>query len=640
MNTRFKRILKELMAIDGLVTGSHLAGVSNVSSRTVREDVKQLNECLEGHGAVIRAVRGRGYTLEVGDDAAFRTFLQELLEVSTDMPVVPEQRVGYLIRCFLQTDGYLKIQDLADEIHVSFSTLQNDLKDVKDILSRYHLHLVKKPNYGLKVEGEEVNVRFCLAEYVIDRTTPVRRQIQTLPDLHDEERLALIWTVVEKYVDRHGLQMSDIAMNNLVIHIAIACKRMMSGNLISAITLQMEEILKEKEYIIAGKMVEELNEELGVCFPQVEIAYIALHLLGTRLVTEQRLEVEYLQDAKGEGYAVLVDEILRAVEQEWKIRLTEDEELRAALLIHLKPAINRFRYGMNIRNPLLDDIKKNYPVAFEAGVVAGRIIDENMEVQIDENEIGYLALHLGAAMERQNLAGSGPKRVIIVCASGAGSARMIKYKLQSKFRHEMDVVATTEYYHLKNHNLDEIDFIISSIPLEEDLPIPVIHVRTILSGEDYTRIQSHLDLQPHSHQTYLRRDCLWINEQYSTKEDVLSGLTDKLVKKGLVDPTFFDSVMQREEIASTSFGPLLAVPHPISPQWNETFLAICSLEKPVLWNGEPVQLVCVLNVKKESTEDLQMVYAFLTDLVENQELVQRCLKSQSVSELWQILTGV
>ena len=42
---------------------------------------------------------------------------------------------------------------------------------------------------------------------------------------------------------------------------------------------------------------------------------------------------------------------------------------------------------------------------------------------------------------------------------------MIKYRLQSKFRHEMDVVATTEYYHLKNHNLDEIDFIISSIPL-------------------------------------------------------------------------------------------------------------------------------------------------------------------------------
>ena len=48
-----------------------------------------------------------------------------------------------------QTEGYLKIQVLADEIHVSFSTLQNDLKDVKDILSRYDLQLVKKPNYGL-----------------------------------------------------------------------------------------------------------------------------------------------------------------------------------------------------------------------------------------------------------------------------------------------------------------------------------------------------------------------------------------------------------------------------------------------------------------------------------------------------------
>ena len=68
----------------------------------------------------------------------------------------------------------------------------------------------------------------------------------------------------------------------------------------------------------------------------------------------------------------------------------------------LKPAINRFRYGMNLRNPMLDSIKANYPVAFEAGVIAGMVLKEEMGLEIHENEIGYLALHIGAAMERRN----------------------------------------------------------------------------------------------------------------------------------------------------------------------------------------------------------------------------------------------
>ncbi|WP_370295884.1 transcription antiterminator [Rossellomorea marisflavi] len=641
MNARFKRILKELMSVDGIVTSNHLAGVSQVSSRTVREDVKQLNDQLHAQGAVITAIRGQGYALEVSDETRFMAFLQQLVELSAGQPVSPEERIGYLVKRFLQSGSYLKIQDLADEIHVSPSTLQNDLKEVKDIFSRYDLSLAKKPNYGLKVAGEEVNVRFCLAEYAIDRHTPVRRQIQPLPDLQDENRLATIWKVVEKYVDIHDLQMSDIAMNNLVIHIEIAHKRMASGNIISELTLEMDEILSQREYEIAEKMVEELNAALDISFPQVEVAYIALHLLGTRLVVEQHLEAEDLIDAKGRTYVQLVNGILKTIERELKIQLCEDEELRMALLIHLRPAINRLRYGMNIRNPLLDDIKKNYPMAFEAGVIAGMVIEDRMDVQIDENEIGYLALHLGAAIERGNVAGSGPKRVIIVCASGVGSARMIKYKLQSKFRHEMEVVATTEYYHLKNHDLEGIDFIISSIPVEEELPIPVIHVRTILSKEDYHNIHAQLTDHPgyNASLPYLRKDCLWVNESYASRDEVLSGLTERLVMKGLVDPSFHDSMMRREEIASTSFGHLLAVPHPLSPQWDETFLAVCSLEKPVMWGGELVQLVCVLNVKKGSNEDLQHVYRFLTSLVENQELVHRCLKARSESELWTVLTS-
>ncbi|MCH1922253.1 PRD domain-containing protein, partial [Shewanella sp. A3A] len=91
--------------------------------------------------------------------------------------------------------------------------------------------------------------------------------------------------------------------------------------------------------------------------------------------------------------------------------------------LHLKPAMNRYRYGMNLRNPMLDAIKANYPVAFETAVLAGLVLEQETGLHVEENEIGYLALHFGAAMERSKLQHA-PKRCMIVCASGIGSARL------------------------------------------------------------------------------------------------------------------------------------------------------------------------------------------------------------------------
>src|SRR5699024_12559064 len=77
------------------------------------------------------------------------------------------------------------------------------------------------------------------------------------------------------------------------------------------------------------------------------------------------------------------------IEEELNLDIKHDQELIMGLGLHLKPAINRYKYGMNFRNPMLADIKKNYPLAFEAGVIAGLSIESKIGIEINENEIGY-----------------------------------------------------------------------------------------------------------------------------------------------------------------------------------------------------------------------------------------------------------
>ncbi|QDP41824.1 BglG family transcription antiterminator [Radiobacillus deserti] len=168
MNSRLTTILQELMASDTIVTSDHLARKVEVTSRTIRDDLKQLDHLLSSYGASIRSIRGKGYELEVENEHQFRKFLQETFQEKHDtesfQPNLPEERVKYLIKRLLLAEDYLKLDDLSDEIHISKSTIQNDLKSVKEILSEYGITLEKRPNYGLKIKGSEVKLRFCMSE--------------------------------------------------------------------------------------------------------------------------------------------------------------------------------------------------------------------------------------------------------------------------------------------------------------------------------------------------------------------------------------------------------------------------------------------------------------------------------------------
>ena len=72
--------------------------------------------------------------------------------------------------------------------------------------------------------------------------------------------------------------------------------------------------------------------------------------------------------------------IMKTIDQKFTLGIGDDKELKIGLGLHLKPALNRCRYGMNIRNPMLDAIKANYPLAFEAGIQAGEVIKRETDL--------------------------------------------------------------------------------------------------------------------------------------------------------------------------------------------------------------------------------------------------------------------
>lgn len=625
-------IFRELMAAETTLTSEYLAKVIQVTSRTVRNDIKELDSFLSKYGCKIVSIRGTGYELKIVNDQLFRVLLQEVFQNdrSSAIPTTHEERVMHLMKRFLLLEGYVKLEDLADELFISKSTIQNDLREVKKILDSFGIALEKRPNYGLKVQGDEVKLRFCISEYLFNR-------LETSKDtshIHfiSKEEMETIRTTILQHIKENNISLSDIGLNNIVIHIAIACKRIKDKNYVHFCPDELRELIKQKEYMVASKIIQNLEVSLEVIFPQVEIAYIAIHLLGTKMITQlNSLEPDLQNFIDKEIYQLTIN-VLEEMEKKLNLGIQDDKELILAMSLHLKPAINRFRYGMNMRNPMLDDIRTNYPIAFEAGIIASMVLKEELGIRINDDEIGYLAIHFGAAMERRKMRNQ-PKKCLVVCASGVGSACLLIYKLQSKFGSRLEIVGTIDYYKLSEQPLESIDFIISTISVSENLPIPVIKVHTFLEDGDLDRIENLLYRGSERSLNYISEDLVFLNQCFETREDVIIFLCDQLQKMGLVEENYVQSVLDREALSPTSFGNLIAIPHPISPKTNTTFWTICTLKNPIEWGEKKVQLVCLLNVQKNNSDDLQRMYKLLVKTVENFQIVQQLLKCKTYSEL-------
>lgn len=643
MENRKVKILNILSSANTPITSTQLAAVTEVSSRTIREDIKELNTDLKINGAQIEALKGKGFKITIFNELLYNQYLEQIdhsLDQISNNPDTPNERIDYLLNLFLRKSNPVKLDDLSEEIHVSRSTIQADLKTVKQLLEPYSLKLISRPNYGISLKGTELNRRFAISEFLFNqqKAGPSLLQMQHVSSIAEINELILnnMWSILLEQINRNEIVLSDVALNNLFVHIVIAYKRIKEGYSVALVEKDLSEIQTQKEYKVATKIVEQIEQTLHVTFPAIEIAYIAIHLLGTKLIGESNNSTTQYEQVIDPMIQKLIDQILLQLKKELNLSLLNDQELIMSLALHLKPAINRYKFNMNIRNPMLKDIKSHYPLAFEAGIIAALEIKKALSVEIDENEVAYIALHIGAAMEREKEKHF-LKKCYIVCASGVGSSKLIQYKVTAEFRSEIEVVGTTELYRIHEIPYDNIDFIISAVPIKDTLPVPIIEVNTILSHYDLSRIE-HFIKDVHSDPiAFIDEDHTYLNQSLKSKQEVFNFLVDKLTPIHALPADYQLLLEKREEIAPTSYGNNVAIPHPITPQTLKTFLTFCTLDQPIIWGERKVQFICLLNVEKDSQEDLQLLYDILGKIVNTPAIVAKLLQCSSYNDFISII---
>jgi mannitol operon transcriptional antiterminator len=483
------------------LTVADLADRLGVSARTVHRDLQSASEFLGPRDLTLVRRAGRGVRVE-GTNRARDRALEDLRDVAS-AALSPEERRVYLLRRLLGSDEPIKLRALASGLKVSVGTVSRDLDGVEDWLADLGLSLLRKPGYGVEVVGTEADLRQAVGRLILENLDEAallprpkssasdrppaglaeNRISDRLLGIVDEDRLRTVEILVGEAVERLPYAIADSAFVNLSIHVALMVERLLQGAKVAMGDDILQRLHNTVEYDHARVLAGAIAETFRVEVPEEEVAYITMHLRGTKLSQDDALE-RYLETSDLE-LASRTKALIHFVGEQTGVTLAGDSSLYTGLLAHVERAIHRLREGLTIYNPLLSEIKEDYPALFD-------LVDRGMkkvfvDEDIPEEEIGFVAMHFGAALDRGQ--GGFP--------AGIASARMLASRLEKAFP-QIRTIRNTSLFELGRIEAEEFDLVVSTVPL----PIPegsYVQAPPLLSENDVERIKDHLrEKNPHS----------------------------------------------------------------------------------------------------------------------------------------------
>lgn len=605
-----------------------LAERFSVSDRSVRTYVRKTNEAL-GSCAQIEKRRGGGYSLRVLNASAFAALRARDAHVGQDaVPTTPEARVDYLLNDLLSRADWITVDDLASILFVSRNVITSDLRQVAATLERFGLVLEKRPHYGIRVTGPEMSRRLCLANLTLD----------CIIGTGGSASLDVIARCVSESLAEEDFQINSAAYQNLLVHIAVAVERIRANCYVPMEPEHLERMRSTPEYLIAKKVAAAVERELTAELPEEEIGYIAIHLAGKQTL--------YTPGSDADANLVISDEVWnvvsRMLEMVWNafhFDFRNDLELRMNLARHIVPLSVRLRYRMRIDNPLLSDIKQRFPVAYSMALESSCILAEEYGNALSEDEVGYIALAFALAIERQK-SERPRKNILVVCASGQGSARLLEWRYRQEFGTWLDRIETCDVAHVASRDLTGIDYVFTTVPLERKLPVPVREVKYFLDDEDVNSVRRILSGEAAAAAplaAYFDERLFLGALDAEDKDGALDALCARIAEVHDVPGDFRALVQRREELAQTCFGNLVAMPHPVTPVTTSTFVAVAVLNHSVSWNGQEVRAVFLVSVSSLRDQKLDAFYRGMARLLTSREAIQKLVSNPDFATLLDVI---
>lgn len=655
------RIIIILHDAERYITYKEIAEQLMVSVSTVRNDISVIRKYISKQktGSLMTKPHSgiRLLTSELEWEQLYNELYIKPIEVREDSDIL------YAIIYLLLKRKESTITDLQKKLFVSRTIIGKTIHQAREWFTQNNILLEQKKGKGLKIHYTEFNWRLGMWGFYKKFNSLIKQQ-QTNSliniQINSKEYHAMIEVLdgfdinglletIQYIEEDNGFRFSYDATIRIVFLLSLGITRARKK-----INIEVPNPTRCKtdgtyDELFVHPLICSLEKNYNIRFSDCEKKYIQFVVVISEIQEFTNDQAKQICQVCCSELCRFTAKIIRLISEIYNMNLNDDLFLAEHLFLELKSMIERLKYGVKFKNPLLNQIKEKYPDLIAATWAVSTVFDKELGLDINENEVGLLALYFGGAIERcQSLI-----RACVVCNYGIGISQIVKEKIEKEINDIkiIDVLSNRDSRKIRNL---KCDFVISTIPIEEiSCQKDVIVVNNLLLTADISNIENKMKQireeklrkkgsEGGLHLKLFSEDVLFTDLQIENKAELLKYCCKKLKNFGYVTQDFGASVINREEKVSTEVGKMIALPHGSSSFVIHPIVSVAVLKKPIKWSSSTeVDLVFLLAFNlDESTAIKNHIVRFYKKFVcflENDEIIEQFKKNKNKKELVQYL---
>ena len=521
-----------------------------VSNRTVSRELSAINNLLCDKKIVIH--ENSSILNITGKEAELKHLQRSLGGIPLQWILSPEQRMVFITAQLLMANEPYKSAYFSYQFNVVEGTISLYMDKIEQLLNIHNMVLSRKRGHGLLIEGSEWNKRNLfiellyeyksideLLEFVYDKKIEPTINV-FFKTIFDKELIKISKDLI-KLISREIFKMDDIAYFSSFIHILLSLKETKLGFPIKLPEYLVKDILSAKEFSFINNIKEYLLT-LDIDIIDDEMAYIAIHLMGNRYV--------YKADGKFEELGATMEdlalEVVYEVGKKLNMEIKCDEQLILGLSQHFSPALYRINMGLQIKNPIVEQIREYYGDLFKAVNYGCKMVFSKYNIIMPKDEIGYLTMHIGASIERNN-EDQNSFSALIICPNGIGTAKILSSKIKTTIP-SIRSVTISSFKDWAEEN-GKYDIILSTVNInynKKSINTNIITVSPFLQTGDIDKINEYIKNNLSHGNLFNSSKSLYIippkEELIEDKYDIINGILKNLQLK-VFDPQSFSELI-------------------------------------------------------------------------------------------------
>jgi len=544
-----------------------------------------------------------------------------------------ESRTSILFRELVKNKN-VDYYDFAAKEYIEIPTVEKDIVTLRRTLKDFSVELVKD-GATISLVGTEHDFRRAISSLLKGEMNKKLYNLEVLKKCYSTIDVYLLESMLKKQAKKHSLVINAYAQFDILLHLCISITR---ANEIEDTKNLVDETNYLKSAYITGfidDVIYELKSLFSVDLNTYEKKYLS-YLFASRIAKMSLISDSLNKDYLNDSISAVISTALNRASGKFYLEFNKTD-LIDKLNIHIQSLIERTKKQQVIKNPFTENLKNQFPLVYEISVYIASELQKMLDILITEDEISFFALHIGSFI-LQNDRFVNALNGIIVYPQYNEMQNEFARKIQNVFTPELKIIQIVdEMTSLVQQN--SIDIIISIIPL---LNIrDVVYVSPLLNRADIKSIETAMETKRKEKSTLnikdsfvqlLSKDFFMKNIYFDTEQEYIVFMCNQLKNSKIVDDKFLHSTLAREDISSTAFNNIVAIPHALEMTAKKTAISIVINEQPISWGKSRVNIVILLALSKHDLEQFYDIFDSLISLFSKVENITPLIKANDYFE--------